>query len=129
MGAGTILIFAVVAILFAAIGAALGYFYKQNLAEQETRALRVEVDHVIEEAQTKAKEMVLTAKDEALKLRDEIEAEGKRRRTELQKDEERLARRREEYEQKLERLEQRERKINQRQSELDRCGERHDQFL
>jgi len=120
MGAGTILTLVIVAILFAAVGAALGYFYKQYQAEQEARAMRIEVDHVIEEAQTKAKEMVLTARDEALKLRDEIEAEGKRRRLEFQKEEERVARRREEYEQKLERLEQRERKINQRQSELDK---------
>jgi len=64
--------------------------------------------------------MVLAAKDEALKLRDEIETEAKRRRAEFQRDEERIARRREEYEQKLERLEQRERKLNQRQSELDK---------
>jgi len=104
----------------AAIGAVAGYFYKQRLAEQETRALRVEVDKVIEEAQTKAKETVLAAKDEALKLKDDIESEAKRRRLEFQKDEERIARRREEYEQKLERLEQRERKINQRQSDLDK---------
>src|SRR5512136_883603 len=118
---GAIVFYVIVAlILGAAIGAALGYFYKQNLAEQEARALRIEVDHVIEEAQTKAKEMVLTAKDEALKLRDDIESEGKRRRNELQREEERVARRREEYEQKLERLEQRERKVNQRTSELDK---------
>src|SRR3972149_6376221 len=104
----------------AAFGAVVGYFYKQRQAEQETRALRIEVDKVIEEAQTKAKETVLAAKDEALKLKDDIESEAKRRRLEFQKDEERIARRREEYEQKLERLEQRERKINQRQSELDK---------
>ena len=64
--------------------------------------------------------MVLAARDEALKLRDEVEAEAKRHRVEWQREEERVARRREEYEQKLERLEQRERKINQRQSELDK---------
>jgi ribonuclease Y len=108
------------ALMAAGVGAVLGYFYKQYQAEQETKALRIEVDKVIEEAQTKAKEMVLSAKDEALKLRDEIEAEAKRRRVEFQREEERIARRREEYEQKLERLEQRERRHNQRQSELDK---------
>ncbi len=121
MGAGMIgPLVALALVAGAAIGAVLGYWYKQRQAEQEARALRIEVDHVIEEAQTKAKEMVLAAKDEALKLRDEIETEAKRRRAEFQRDEERIARRREEYEQKLERLEQRERKLNQRQSELDK---------
>jgi ribonuclease Y len=110
----------IVALIAAAVGGVLGYFFKQYQAEQEAKALRLEVDHVIEEAQTRAKEMVLAAKDEALKLRDEVEAEAKRRRADWQRDEERMAKRREEYEQKLERLEQRERKLNQRQSELDK---------
>jgi ribonuclease Y len=110
----------IVALIAAAVGGALGYFFKQYQAEQEAKALRLEVDHVIEEAQTKAKEMVLTAKDDALKLRDEVEAETKRRRADWQRDEERMAKRREEYEQKIDRLEQRERKINLRQSDLDK---------
>jgi ribonuclease Y len=110
----------IIALIAAGVGGAVGYFFKQYQAEQEAKALRIEIDHVIEEAQTKAKEMVLTAKDEALKTRDEVEAEAKRRRIEWQREEERTAKRREEYEQKLERLEQRERKINQRQSELDK---------
>jgi ribonuclease Y len=120
MGIGAILPIIVVALVAGAVGAALGYFFKQYQAEQETKALRIEVDHVFEEAQTKAKETVLAAKDEALKLRDEVEAEAKRHRAEWQREEERLTRRREEYEQKLERMEQRERKISQRQSDLDR---------
>jgi ribonuclease Y len=120
MGLGAILPILIVALVAAAAGAALGYFFKQYQAEQEARALRLEVDHVIEEAQTQARETVLAAKDEAIKLRDEVEAEAKRHRVEWQREEERVARRREEYEQKLERLEQRERKISQRQSDLDK---------
>ena len=120
MGLGAILPIIIVALVAAAAGAALGYFFKQYQAEQEARALRTQADHVIEEAQTQARETVLAAKDEAIKLRDEVEAETKRRRVEWQREEERVARRREEYEQKLERLEQRERKISQRQSDLDK---------
>jgi ribonuclease Y len=120
MGIGAILPIIVVALVAGAVGAVLGYFFKQYQAEQEAKALRIEVDHVFEEAQTKAKETVLAAKDEAIKLRDEVEAEVKRHRAEWQREEERLTRRREEYEQKLERMEQRERKLSQRQSDLDR---------
>jgi ribonuclease Y len=110
----------ILALVAAAIGGTVGYFFKQYQAEQAAKVLRIEQAHVIEEAQTKAKETVLTARDEALKLHDEVEAEAKRHRIEWQREEERVAKRREEYEQKLERLEQRERRINQRQSELDK---------
>jgi ribonuclease Y len=110
----------IIALVAAAIGGTVGYFFKQYQAEQAAKVMRVEQARVIEEAQTKAKETVLTARDEALKLHDEVEAEAKRHRIEWQREEERVARRREEYEQKLERLEQRERRINQRQSELDK---------
>jgi ribonuclease Y len=117
---GQVLSLIIVALVAGAVGAALGYFFKQYQAEQEARTLRTEVDHVIEEAQTQARETVLAAKDEAIQLRDEVEAEAKRHRVEWQREEERVARRREEYEQKLERLEQRERKLAQRQSDLDK---------
>jgi ribonuclease Y len=110
----------ITALVAAAIGGTVGYFFKQYQAEQAAKVMRIEQEHLIEEAQTTAKETVLAARDEALKLRDEVEAEAKRHRIEWQREEERVAKRREEYEQKLERLEQRERRINQRQSELDK---------
>jgi ribonuclease Y len=110
----------IIALVAAAIGGIVGYFFKQYQAEQAAKVMRVEQARVIEEAQTKAKETVLTARDEALKLHDEVEAEAKRHRAEWQREEERVAKRREEYEQKLDRLEQRERRINLRQSELDK---------
>ncbi len=117
---GQLLITIIIALVAAAVGGTAGYFFKQYQAEQAARVMRVEQARVIEAAQTKAKETVLTARDEALKLHDEVEAEAKRHRIEWQREEERVAKRREEYEQKLERLEQRERRINQRQSELDK---------
>ena len=117
---GQLLITIIIALVAAAVGGTVGYFFKQYQAEQAAKVMRVEQARVIEEARTKAKETVLTARDEALKLRDEVEAEVKRHRVEWQREEERLAKRREEYEQKLERLEQRERRINQRQGELDK---------
>ena len=117
---GQLLITIIIALVAAAVGGTVGYFFKQYQAEQAAKVMGVEQARVIEEARTKAKETVLTARDEALKLRDEVEAEVKRHRVEWQREEERVAKRREEYEQKLERLEQRERRINQRQGELDK---------
>ncbi len=116
----TVIIIIVTLAIGGSIGGLIGYFYKQYIAKQETALADLERERLLEEAQNKAKETLLAARDEGLKIKDEAEAEQKRRRVEQQKAEERLARRREEYEQKLERLEGRERKLNQRQSQLDR---------
>lgn len=115
-----ILLLLVVAAVGAVAGAAAGYYYKQYIAKQEVALAQLERERLLEEAQAQAKETLLAARDEALKIKDAAEAEQKRKRVEQQKAEERLARRREEYEQKLERLDTRERKLNQRQSQLDK---------
>jgi len=106
------------------VGAAIGANLGQRAASTRLKAtkhdLELERARVIEEADIKAKEVVLAAKAEALKVRDEAEAELKQRRIEWQREEERLSKRREELDQKLERVDQRERKSNQRQSQLDK---------
>ncbi len=107
-----------------AAGAAIGSVIGQRMTTTRLKAtkhdLELERARVIEEAEIKAKEVTLAAKADALKVRDEAEAELKQRRIEWQREEERLAKRREELDQKLERVDQRERKSNQRQSQLDK---------
>lgn len=120
MGVGQVLSLFVAAVIGLVIGAGVGYLFRQYTAAREVTQARLEHQLLLEEAQAKAKEVLLAARDEALKIKDEAEAEQKRKRLDLQKAEERLARRREEYEQKLERLEAREKKLNQRQSQLDK---------
>lgn len=120
MGAGQVLSWLVAVVIGLAIGAVVGYLFRQYTAAREIAQTRLEHQLLVEEAQAQAKEILLAARDEALKIKDEAEAEQKRKRLDLQKAEERLARRREEYEQKLERLEAREKKLNQRQSQLDK---------
>jgi ribonuclease Y len=104
------------------VGAAVGYWYARVRLKATKRDLDAERARLIEEAEIKAREVTLAAKDEALRIRDEVEAELKQRRNEWQKEEDRLARRREEVDQKLERIDQRERKSNQRQSQLDKLA-------
>lgn len=103
-----------------ALGIVLGYLVKHYLAETKLRSTRAKAERLLEEAQTKYKEMILAARDEALRIRDEAEAEVRRKRVDLQKEEARLQRRRDALDHKMDRLENRERKLNQRQSKLDR---------
>jgi ribonuclease Y len=104
------------------IGAVVVYFVMRSKAQALQRDVSVEQTRLLEEAQLKAKQMELAAKDEAIKIRDGAEAEANKRRQEWQREEERLARKREDLDQKLERTDQRERKSNQRQSQLDKLA-------
>ena len=120
MDTGQVLFLLVDLVIGLGIGAVVVYFVMRSKAQSVQRDLDVEQARLLEEAQLKAKQMELAAKDEAIKVRDVAEGEASKRRVEWQREEERLARKREDLDQKLERVDQRERKSNQRQSQLDK---------
>ena len=101
-------------------GLILGYLLNQYLGRSRVESAEVEVKRLLAEAQTESKELVLAAKDEALKIRDQAEAETKRKRRDFQKEDERLQRQRETTDRKMERIDRREQQLNKRQSKLDR---------
>lgn len=110
----------VIALVSVIVGGVLGYFVVQYVGESRIKAAQAEAERLLEEAQARAKEIELVARDKALKLRNEIEEQGRTQRREAQREEERLQKRREVLDNRLEQLENRERKMNQRQSKLDR---------
>jgi ribonuclease Y len=120
MDIGQVLFLLVDLVIGLGMGAVVVYFVMRSKAQSVQRDLDVEQARLLEEAQLKAKQMELAAKDEAIKVRDVAEGEASKRRVEWQREEERLARKREDLDQKLERVDQRERKSNQRQSQLDK---------
>jgi ribonuclease Y len=75
---------------------------------------------LIEQAQKRATELELKAKNQALEVRQTAEAEITRRRSEISKEEDRLQKRREELDLRTDRLEKREQALNKRQSTMDR---------
>ena len=62
------------------IGAVVVYFVMRTKAQAIQRDVDVEQTRLLEEAQLKAKQMELAARDEAIKIRDEVEAEANKRR-------------------------------------------------
>jgi ribonuclease Y len=86
---------------------------RRKLADEEATRL-------VSEADSRAKELEIRARDEAQSLLGEAEETIKRRRAENDRETERLDRRREELDKRLERLETRERELNKRQSALDK---------
>ena len=119
---GQILLLLLDLVVGLAVGAGVVYFVMRARMQDQQRDLDAEQTRLVEEAQIKAKQMELAARDTAIKIRDEAEAEANKRRLEWQREDERLARKREDLDQKLERVDQRERKSNQRQSQLDKLA-------
>ncbi|NLE45982.1 MAG: ribonuclease Y [Chloroflexi bacterium] len=107
-------------ILALAVGFGSGYLLRRHLIRSQVRLQEQRAGHMVEEAEKKASEIVLAAKDEAIKLRNTATSEVERLRAALRREEEHLQRRREKLDQRQERLEQREQTLNKRQSALDK---------
>jgi len=112
-----------VVLVCALVGAAVGYFYRKNVAEAKIAKAEDAVRTMLDDAQKKAedirKEKELEAKEEIYKLRTEAEKENRDRRNELQRTERRLFQREESLDKKIEAVEAREQALNQRSAKVD----------
>lgn len=126
----TLLLMVVLAILFFLIGAGVaGYlaYRRGQTAGIETEKNRQEgirlgaeqeAARILAEAEAQAKQLQLSIKEEEVQRRKEMDVESARRRTELEKIEERLQNRLDTAERRLQQIESRERKINQRETKI-----------
>ena len=131
MGIGTVIWIAAV-VLAAIVGLVCGLVLRTRLMGRKVTALEEEAERKLSEARTRAMELELEAKDQALKVMQEAEAESKRRIAEINRQESRLQQRRENLDHRLDALELRERKLEDlkhslesRQLELDKAWEKH----
>lgn len=96
----------------------LGYLLKQYRSEAELKSAHANAARILEEAKTRQKEILLEAKDEAIKLRAAAEAENRERRAELARQERRLQQREEVLDHKMEAIERRERALATKEQEI-----------
>jgi ribonuclease Y len=120
MNGGNAVLWLLVGLAALAIGIAIGYGIRHMMYLRQLKEKHDQADHILVEAREKAAELELQAKDKALQMRQTADAEIARRRSEINKEEDRLQRRREENDQRTDRLEKREQAINKRQSALDK---------
>lgn len=125
------LLFGVVGLL---AGAVLAWLYLRPRLEDQKRQAESEAQLVLEKAQAQAKDFIVQAQSDTLKMRSEGESELRNLRQSLQKQEERinqteeriqqseerLARSQEKVDRKLDDLERRERQIGQRERQSER---------
>ncbi|MGC9523698.1 MAG: ribonuclease Y [Anaerolineae bacterium] len=103
-----------------AAGGAAGYLIRQQRFQQELGNLEAMRGRLLEEAEKQARDIVLNAKDEAIKIREEVEAELENRNQQLRREEDRLQNRREQLDSRQDRIDRREQQLNKRQSALDK---------
>jgi ribonuclease Y len=107
-----------VGVLGLAIGALLGSTIRRRISQGRVAAAERDAAQILAEAQTKQKEILLEGKEEAIRLRAQVEAELKERRAEVLKLEQRVAQREESLDRKLEALDRRNQSLDEKEKEL-----------
>ena len=108
----------ILGVLGLAIGALLGNTVRRRISQGRVEAAERDAAKILAEAQTKQKEILLEGKEEAIRLRAQVEAELKERRAEALKLEQRVAQREENLDRKLEALDRRNQSLDEKEKEL-----------
>jgi ribonuclease Y len=106
------------------VGAGVGYFVRRSLAEKEVGSAEARARTLLENAQRDAeatrKESLVEAKDEVHRLRQEVEADIKVRRAEIEKKEDRIAQRETVLDSRTNSIDRKEQAVEDRETELTR---------
>ncbi len=114
-----ILVVGVVALVAGLVGFGIALFLRRSFALSSEVAARANADRLIAEANARQKEILLEAKDEALKTGKAAEAESRERRAELQRFETRLDKKDEQLDAKTAQVEERDRRLGEREQAIE----------
>lgn len=102
----------------------IGYMVRKSIAEAKISSAETMAKKIVDDAErageAKKREMLLEAKEDALRLRNEVERENKERRLELQRQERRLVQKEESIDRKTESIERKEENLNKKESEFEK---------
>lgn len=118
----------VAAVIGVAAGASVVYLRLQSSRRDELADVREQTGRLLADAETKQKELLLQAKEDALQLRSQVENELRERRTEVQRQERRLVQKEENLDRKSENAERREHGLMTREQELDQTRTQLDEL-
>ena len=114
-----ILVVGLAALVAGLVGFAIAVLLRRSLALASEEAARANAERLLADARAKQKEIILEAKDEALRIAKQREAEERERRSELQRYESRLDKKDEQLDAKVEQVEARDRRLGEREKTLD----------
>ena len=115
----TLVVAGVVALVAGLVGFLVALFFRRSLALGSETTARSTADRLIAEARAKQKDILLEAKDEAIKVAKAAEAENRERRAELQRFEARVDKKDEQLDAKLEQVEERNRRLGDSETALE----------
>lgn len=118
----------IAAVVGVALGIAVGLFIQQTLRSRRIQAAEKDAEQIVAQAVMKQKEILLEAKDESLRLKQEREVEYRDRRAEMQRQEKRISQKEENLDHKSENQERRERNIVQKEREAENARAQVEEF-
>lgn len=101
------------------VGAGAGYAARRRSVGTSLLVAEEQASRVLAEAESKQKELLLEAKEEALRLRNVAEQETREHRAEALRSEQRLTQKEENLDRKVEALEQREQQVRDREGHIE----------
>jgi ribonucrease Y len=110
----------IIGIVLAVVAGIVGFITGKRQTTDIGASLRSEAQKSLDEAQSKARQFLVDAKEEAAKTRENADRDVKERRTEVQREEDRLKTTRREIDAQRTKTEQRERTAEKRQTALDK---------
>ena len=118
------LFYAITAVVALVVGVLAGYVYRKNVIEKKIGQSEEMAKNLVEDATRKAedqkKEILLSAKEEVIRLKSELDKEVRDRRSEVTRLERRVNQREEAYDKKQSNLEAREEALNEKYREVER---------
>ncbi len=114
---------ALAAVISGVVAFAAGYFVKRKAGEEALRLAQADAERILEEARTTQKELVLEAKEEAVRTKSAAEQDARERRAEVQRREQRLQQKEESFEKKNEAIERRDRNLGKKEAEMQAAYE------
>ncbi|TAK30659.1 MAG: ribonuclease Y [Chloroflexota bacterium] len=108
----------VAALVGAGVGGVIGLYVRQSISKGRIRVAEENIATMLADARTKEKEILLEAKEEAIKTRTAVEAEMREKRSDLQRQERRLSQKEENLDRKLDGLERRERNLVNKEKDI-----------
>lgn len=128
-----IIIRIIIAIAVLIIGLLVGYIFRKTLGEKAIGSAEQKAKNLILDAENKSatikKEITIEAKEEAHRIRNDVEREVRERRAEISKSEKRLIQKEEAIDRKTENIERREDNLSKKEQKLQDKSQELDSFI
>jgi ribonuclease Y len=111
-----------------AAGFVIGFLIRHLLLQRSIQQEKIKAGKIISEAKEKARNIEIQAKGAALESRQKVESELDRRRSALNKEDERIRNRRSDLDRRMDKLEKRDQNLNKRQSAIDKRANELDEL-